>query len=217
MTIEHKIIDFIRRNRISTCEISDCLGKAYALEGIQPLNKGHFAIGKILWVYAYDESNWSLHEQIQQAPEGQIVLVDTFNCGGRASLGALTAKFLLLYRQCSGIVVRGPVRDAAYLRRENWPIWSDGVTPLGCFNERPSEALDETIEKKYRAMYDGAIAVCDDSGAIYIPVHLQNEKLLRELQAIEDLEDIWFDCIDRRKWNTFETVCLQKYLEGKNE
>ena len=26
-------------------------------------------------------------------------------------------------------------------------------------------------------------------------------------------EDVWFNCIDFRKWDTFDTVCLKKYKE----
>ena len=38
------------------------------------------------------------------------------------------------------------------------------------------------------------------------------EEFYKKLEQIEYQEDIWFDCIDRRKWNTFDTVCLKKYL-----
>jgi len=40
-----------------------------------------------------------------------------------------------------------------------------------------------------------------------------NEKFLQKLDWIEEQEDIWFDCIDRLKWDTFDTVCLKKYRE----
>ena len=32
---------------------------------------------------------------------------------------------------------------------------------------------------------------------------------------IEQQEDIWFDCLDRLKWDTFDIVCLKKYLEDR--
>ena len=50
---------------------------------------------------------------------------------------------------------------------------------------------------------------------------LQDEEIILEEAAgetedeefiIEEQEDIWFDCIDRRKWDTFDTVCMKKYL-----
>ena len=53
--------------------------------------------------------------------------------------------------------------------------------------------------------------VCDDSGVVIIPKEQITEDMLQKLIAIEEQEDIWFDCIDRRKWDTFDTVCLKKY------
>ena len=44
---------------------------------------------------------------------------------------------------------------------------------------------------------------------------LHRGEFYKKLEWIEEQEDIWFDCIDRKKWNTFETVCLKKYEENK--
>ena len=35
------------------------------------------------------------------------------------------------------------------------------------------------------------------------------------LEFIEQQEDIWYECIDRKKWTTYETVCLKNYLPGR--
>jgi hypothetical protein len=34
------------------------------------------------------------------------------------------------------------------------------------------------------------------------------------MAKIEEQEDVWFNCIDRLKYSTFETVCLKKYEEN---
>jgi hypothetical protein len=34
-----------------------------------------------------------------------------------------------------------------------------------------------------------------------------------KLEWIEEQEDMWFDCVHRRKWSTYDTVCLKKYLQ----
>ena len=57
--------------------------------------------------------------------------------------------------------------------------------------------------------------VCDDSGVVIIEKDNLTEKFYQKLEAIEEQEDIWFDCIDRRKWDTFDTVCLKKYRDEK--
>ena len=62
-----KIIDKIRRNRVSTTEIADCMEKTGAITGVYAVNAGHFRVGRVFWAYAYNESNWELHEQVRDA------------------------------------------------------------------------------------------------------------------------------------------------------
>lgn len=212
-TMTDKITDYLVRNRVSTTEVADALGKKGALPGLMPINRGRYKAGKIKWVYAYEESNWSVHEQIQNIEEDCIIFVEAFGCNDRAIFGELVSKYLLLYRQSRAIVIRGKMRDAARLIKENWPIWCEGFNPVGCFNRKPSVEFDEEIRKERFAKYDGAIAVCDDCGVVVIPKEKITQEFLRELQRIEEQEDIWFERLDRYKQNTFEIVCQKKYLK----
>lgn len=208
--MQDKIIEYIRRNRVSTTEVADCLNKSGALSGVLPINRGHFSVGKVSWVYAWNESNWSIHEQIQSIPEGNIVLITGIDCKDRSLIGDLVAKYLLLYRQSRAIVVCGNVRDAARLIKENWPIWSAGLNPVGCFNDlQISQPTSQQLEIGKR--FDNAIAVCDDCGVVIIEDEFQTSEFIKKLESIEEQEDLWYDCINRRKWSTFETVCLKKY------
>lgn len=216
MNIKDKIIDYIKKNRVSTTEVADALGKTGAVEKVKPINKGHFKVGIIKWVFACDESNWTVHEQIKDIEESHIVFVDVFDCSGRAVFGELVSKYLLLYRQSEGIVVRGNMRDAASLLRQNWPIWCEGFNPVGCFNKEPSNIPDADALKQHRDEYDGAVAVCDDCGVVIIPKNQLNEDFLADLQKIENQEDIWFDRLDHYKENTFDIVCKKKYMDDQN-
>ncbi len=208
------IIDKIRRNRISTTEVADCLDKSGNLEDVYPLNFGHFRVGPVFWCYAAHESNWEFHRQIRDVKEGDVLLVEPFDCGKRAIFGSLVSKFLILYQQVNGIVVQGYMRDIPHLRKENWPIWFMGGTPIGCFNRQSQSNLDPGIIRQRQEFYEHAIAVCDDTGVVLITKEHITQELLKKLDYIEEQEDIWFDCIDRRKWDTYDTVCLKKYLEA---
>ncbi len=210
--IRQEIIDYIRRNRVSTTEVADCLGKSGALSEVMPLNGGHFKVGPIKWVYAYDESNWPVHEQLATMEENHVIMVSAFDCAERALFGELVSKYLILYQQSEAIVVDGYMRDAAALKRENYPVWCKGVTPIGCFNKQPETPYAEEIVSEYREKYDGAIAVCDDCGVVVIENNQINHELLERLKQIEAQEDIWFERLDKYKENTFDIVCLKKYL-----
>ena len=211
-----KVIDYLVRNRVSTTEVADALGKTGVVPDLMPINRGYYKAGKIKWVYAYDESNWPVHEQIQELEEDNIVFVDTFNCGNRAIFGELVSKYILLYRQSRAIVINGNMRDAAALIRENWPIWCKGLNPVGCFNTKPDKPFNEEQRQKNYEKYDGAIAVCDDCGVVIIPKDRINEEFYQALVKIENQEDIWFDRLDHYKENTFDIVCMKNYLKDEN-
>lgn len=204
------IIDFIRRNRVSTTEVADALGKHGALSGPVAVNTGHHRVGPVHWAYAYDHSNWSVHEQIAAAPAGSIVVISHHNTSGRSAVGDLVAKFLILYRQCHALVVQGPVRDADQMRRNNWPLWCEGFNPVGCTNDKPTSALPPGALDTERERFSGAVAVCDDGGVVIIEARELTDQLLDSLERIEALEDEWYDGIDRLKLSTFEVVCLRK-------
>ena len=215
--MKNKIIDYIRRNRVCTTEVADCLGKSGALPDVLPLNRGHFKVGSVKWVYAWKSSNWNVHEQIVDTCENDIVFIDAIECEGRAIIGQLVSKFLLLYRQAAAIVVNAPMRDASGVIRENYPIWCTGVNPVGCFNTKPAVELPDDIALSHKEQYDGAIMVCDDCGVVLVPKECCTQEFFDKLGAIEEQEDIWFDRLDHKKENTFEIVCLKNYLKEKNQ
>ncbi|MGI6076694.1 MAG: RraA family protein [Fastidiosipilaceae bacterium] len=213
MSITNDIVNYIKKNRVSTTEVADCLGKSGVLENAHPVNRGHFCVGPVRWIYGYNESNWSIHEQARDIQEGEVVVLEAFDCKGRATIGELVTKFILLYRGAVAIASNAPLRDGNDLIKQNYPVWCSNLTPVGSFNRKLDEPLDPEIEKRQRAKYDGAIAVCDDTGVVIIPPEQVNEEFLEKLKAIELQEDIWFDCLDRRKWDTFDIVCLKRYRE----
>ena len=216
MERKEKVISYIQRNRVSTTEVADCMGKSGALDGVFPLNAHHFAVGEIQYLYAIQDSNWTVHEELDRVPVmDKIVMIDAIDVHGRAIIGDIVSKYILLYMGNRGIICTGKMRDAHILKKENYPIWCAGVSPVGCFNKDvdKSEFADEIRERK--DFYQGAVAVCDDSGVVVIPKESISEEFYNKLIAIEEQEDIWYDCIDRKKWSTYRTICLKEYLEEK--
>lgn len=215
MNIDEKIIDYLIRNRVSTTEVADALGKTGVIEDVMPVNRGYYKVGKIKWIYAYDNSNWAVHEQIQEIEDERVVFVDAFDCGNRAIFGELVSKYLLLYRRSQAIVVVGKMRDAAALIRENWPIWCKGFNPVGCFNKQPQKKPNEIEINMRKKQIDDGIAICDDCGVVIIQPDQINEELLLAIKEIENQEDIWFDRLDHYKESTFDIVCKKKYMHDE--
>lgn len=211
--VKGKIIEYIKKNRVSTTEIADCLGKKGCLEEVYALNRGLFCVGEIVYVYAVNQSNWTIHEGIRGELQNRIVFMDAIDAGNRAMVGELVSKYILLYQGATAIVTNGKMRDAHKLIKERYPVWCKGTTPVGTFNiETDITAFKEVISCN-REFYEGAIMVCDDTGVVVIPKENITEEFYEKIEKIEEQEDIWFDCLDRKKWNTFDIVCKKKYLE----
>lgn len=64
--MREQIIDYIKTNRISTTEAADCMGKSGLFTSAYSLSRGRFKVGRVKWLYAYNESNWSIHEHLSE-------------------------------------------------------------------------------------------------------------------------------------------------------
>lgn len=206
-----KIIETIKRNRISTTEVADALGKKGALPDIYPVNEGLSKVGRVRCIFASHESNYAVHEQVRKIEEHEVAIVFTHECKGRAILGDLVAKYVLLYKGAEALIVNGRVRDVSALKRERFPVWSLGYNPIGCFN-RQAPAFPEKQREAIMQQFEGGIAVCDDGGVVVIPPASCNKDMLERLEKIELQEDIWFFCLDTLKWDTKKIVCDKEYL-----
>jgi len=211
MTLTQQIITYIKNNRVSTTEVADALGKTGVLTKVLPVNSNMHEVGKIHCVFAANESNYQVHEEIKNVQENDIVIVFTHHCNNRAILGELVAKYTLLYRGAKALVIDGLVRDISAIKRAKFKVWSKGTTPIGCFNVK-AENFPENLRAELIKKYQGAIAVCDDGGVVIIDHNNINEKILQNLHRIEMQEDIWFFCLDTLKWDTKKIVCDKAYL-----
>jgi regulator of RNase E activity RraA len=216
--MKNSIVEYIRQNKISSVEISDALSKKGVIDGLKALNDGHFVVGEIEYIYTFNDSNWELHKQIEKIEKNRVVFIDVFNCSNHAVLGDIVSKYLMLYKNSKAIVVNGMVRDVHRLKKEDYPIWSSGYTPLGCFNKEVkinNEILKKVEEQKQKMV--NSILVADDSGCTLIEQKNMTEEFLNKLEFIELQEDIWYFCIDTLKMSTYETICLKQYLENEKK
>ena len=214
---KNKIIDLIQRNRISSTEVADALGKTGVVSGPKCISKGKFIVGEIDYIYGFSESNWAIHKQGEHVQEGKVLFVDEFECNDKALFGDIVAKYFMLYRRMKGIVANGLLRDVHVLIKEDYPIWCNGFTPLGCNNKEVHLTDDlRTRSEERKALLHGSVIVCDDSGCTVIGKDFLNADTLRRLEFTELQEDIWYYCLDTLKWTTYETICQKRYLTESN-
>ena len=124
------------------------------------------------------------------------------------------SKSMMLYQGARAVIVNGYLRDVHRLKKENYPLWCKGASPVGCFNrDVPVTPELEAYRSTRQAELAGAILVADDSGCTVIPADQQTEELFEKLEFIELQEDIWYFCIDTLKLSTYETICEKVYLK----
>lgn len=69
------------------------------------------------------------------------------NCD-KAIFGDLVSKYILLYKRAKAIVINGILRDIPDLIKENYPIWLNGKSPIGCVNRKMDQTLIPNYTKK---------------------------------------------------------------------
>ena len=209
-----EIIELIRKNRISTTEVADALGKFGSVQGLIPLSPLKFAVGKIKCVVPINNSNYMVHREIETLEPGDILFIRPKGFTDVAVFGDLVAKYAILYRQAAAIVVEGNVRDTARLVREQYPIWCFGSNPVGAVNVIAHTKTEE-LDSEGMSISNG-IAVCDEGGVVIIEKERLNEELLGKLHHIEALEDLWHYCMNTLKWSTYDIVVKKRYLEDRD-
>ena len=100
----------------------------------------------------------------------KVVLIDAIDVrNGRAIIGDIVSKYILLYMGNKAIVCTGKNEDAHYLVKENYPIWCNRGVPVGCFNKPVDKAEFYKEIEELRKLFQGSVAVCDDSGVVIVP------------------------------------------------
>jgi len=215
MNLDSEIVELIRRNRISTTEIADALGKTGSLPGLLPLNSLKYAVGKVRLIEPMNDSNYILHKELEAVEPGEVIHIRPIGFSDVAVFGDLVAKYTLLYKQAAAIVVDGNVRDTARLVREQEPIWCVSSNPGGAVNFKALS--EETGVGSEQSRINGGIAVCDEGGVVIIPANLIDSNLSKKLQHIEALEDLWHYCLNTLKWSTYDIVVKKRYLEDSED
>ncbi len=213
--IKQQIVEYIRANHMSTEEIGDVLGKTGVVNDVFPIAPGLYAVGEIQYIYAHSNTNWPVHEQIRSLEPDKVLFVDAIDVDNYAIFGELVSMYIIDKCKVPAIVVDGKMRDLEGLKKRNFPVWCKGITPMGCFNKniQPTKEIIDQAESR-RAKFEGAILVADDSGVVVIPKEEIDENMLKRLSFMREQEKIWFDCVEKKGWNTYDTVCQKKY---KNE
>jgi regulator of RNase E activity RraA len=154
--------------RLPVANVSDSMSRLTAGGArLRPMHGGGGMAGPALTVKAPPGDNLMLHKAIALAQPGDVIVIDA---GGDLT-NALMGEMMLMQitkRGVAGVVINGAIRDAAYIRGQNLPVFAAGVTHRGPYKNGPGE-INVPIAIDGMVISPGDLVLGDDDGVLGVP------------------------------------------------
>lgn len=154
---------------IPVANVSDVMSRMTAGGArLRPMHDGTPLAGTALTVKTRPGDNLMIHQAIDMASAGDVIVVDA---GGDLT-NSLMGEMMMNYaasRGIAGFVLDGAIRDAAVIRAGSLPIYAAGVTHRGPYKDGPGE-INCAISVDGMVIEPGDIILGDDDGVLCIPL-----------------------------------------------
>jgi len=179
------------KDKLSTPQLSDALKIMLdynpVIPGVKPLLDEYKILGKIVTVQTSSNDWGTVLKAIDIAQKGDILFIKV-DKDDSAVWGELTSK-TSQHKGIAGTVVYGAVRDAAAIRKLNYPVYTKSIVPNagaplaeGEVNI-PLQCGDITINPS-------DVVLGDDCGVIVVPGELFTQAVNNAFQIKKDEEEI---------------------------
>jgi len=153
---------------LPVANISDCMHRMTAAgPRLRPFHAAGVLCGPAVTVKSRPGDNLMTHMALNLAVEGDIIVVDA---GGELT-NAIVGERMLAYcvaKKFGGIVINGAVRDLAWIKTRNFPVYAAGVTHRGPYKDGPGE-INVPIAIEGMVIEPGDLIVGDDDGLVCVP------------------------------------------------
>ncbi len=159
-----------RLGLIPTANIADTMGRSCALNPRIHLissPKREITSGPALTVKSRAGDNLLIHNALNIAQEGDIIIVSNEGDSSRSLMGAIMFNYAR-YKKIGALILDGPIRDIGVARKMDFPIYATGSTPAGPYKEGPGE-VNVPISCGEISVNPGDVIVMDEDGVIVIP------------------------------------------------
>lgn len=194
---------------LPVANVSDVMNRMTAAGArLRPLHRGGAMAGAALTVKTRPGDNLMIHKALDLATPGDVVVVD----GGGDLSNSLIGELMISHakvRGLAGLVLWGAVRDLAWIRSQELPIFAAGVSHRGPYKDGPGE-INVPIAIEGMVIEPGDLVLGDDDGVLCVPhgqteavlaaataKHLQEEKKMRAILAGQD-DRRWIDAALQR-------------------
>jgi len=167
-----------------TGNVGDCLGRGAAMDSrIKGLSPRMKVAGPALTVKVPPTDNLMIHKALTLVKSGDVIVIDGGGDHSWALLGFLIVRTAMKLG-VSGMVVDGAVRDAAEIRRVEFPLFAAGVSPNGPFKEGPGE-INYPVQCGGQVVRPGDLIVADDDGVVVVKRELAAQCVQQVKEVVE--------------------------------
>lgn len=151
--------------------VHEAMGRiGYAGHRIRPIQQGASISGTAVTVSCAPGDNLMVHAAIEQAGEGDVLVVVPTTDSAFGFIGELMATQLQV-RGVRGYVTSGGVRDTGELRSMGFPVWSRFVSSEGTVKDTPG-SVNVPVVLGGVVVNPGDVVVADDDGVTIVPREL---------------------------------------------
>lgn len=156
---------------LPAANIADTMGRSCAMNPRIRLMSGFQGImaGPALTVKARAGDNLFLHQALDMAQPGDVIVLSNDEDTTRSLMGEIMFTYAKYQKKLGGLVIDGPVRDVDALREMDLPVYATGSTPGGPHKEGPGE-VNVPIACGGISVHPGDIIVADADGIIVVPL-----------------------------------------------
>ena len=152
---------------VSTPTISDCLDRMPALLGLRAFHRRGRLLGTAFTVRVRAGDNLAIHQALERARRGDVIVVDGGGDTSRALVGDIM-KAIAESRGVAGFVIDGAVRDTAAFAESDFPCYAKAAIPRGPFKTGPG-ATNVPVSIGGWTVNPGDVVVGDADGVVTFP------------------------------------------------
>lgn len=179
---------------LPAANVSDVMQRMGAVDPrIRPIWDGAAVVGTAFTVWTRAGDNASVHEALEHARPGDVVVVNAGGDESRAIIGELMGG-LAKSRGVKGFVIDGAVRDAGGLAEYQVPVFARSVTPAGAYKDGPG-VLAGPVAIGGVVVFPGDIIVADADGVVVVP-RRDGADIADRAEAKRDSENARRDAIE---------------------
>ncbi|MEV0389309.1 methyltransferase [Nonomuraea sp. NPDC050643] len=172
---------------LPTANIGDAMERLGVLDSrIRPVWTGARVAGRAFTVWTRSGDNALIHQALEVAGEGDVIVVNGGGDESRALIGELIGQ-RAKNRGVAGFVIDGAVRDADGLGEMGMPVFARAVTPAGPYKNGPGH-LGRTVAVGGVAVAPGDLILGDADGVVVVPA-AEAETVALAAEAVFALEE----------------------------